>query len=176
MQASLRLRKISAEIRKCKKCRLYKHARKAVPGEGPANAKVFFVGQAPGVAEDRTGRPFVGRSGKFLDKLLRSAGLKRQQVFITSVIKHFPPRNRTPKKDEIKACKPYILQQLKLVNPKIVVLMGKVAQNTLRNEPVLKGKKVIKTAHPAAGRRFPKIGKKMEKDFAKLKKLVQTVK
>jgi len=176
MQTSSRLRKISAEIRKCKKCRLYKHARKAVPGEGPAKAKIFFVGQAPGNAEDKTGRPFVGRSGNFLDKLLRSAGLKRKNVFITSVVKHFPPRNRTPKKDEIKACKPYIIRQLKLVNPKIVVLLGKVAQNALAGEPVLKGKKVVKTAHPAAGRRFPKIGDRMEKDFAKLKKLVQAVK
>ena len=131
------------------------------------DAKVFFVGQAPGREEDKAGRPFVGRAGQYLNKMLDEIGLKREDVFITSVVKHYPPKNRMPKADEIEACRPYLLRQLEVVNPKIIVLMGKIAAK-MKNEPVLKRRKVIVTVHPAAAMRFPKMAKRMENDFQQL--------
>ena len=142
-----------------------------MPGEGPENAKVFFLGQAPGKMEDETGHPFVGRAGKFLTQLIEEIGLHRDEVFITSMVKHFPPGNRPPKSDEIMACKPYLLRQLAIIKPKIVVLLGKTAE-TIKNEPILKGKKVIVTVHPAAAMRFPKMAKKIKQDFQQLKLLL----
>ena len=165
------LKIIEQEVADCTKCRLCKHAQHGVPGEGPANAKVFFIGQAPGAQEDKTGHPFVGRAGKYLTKLMEEIGLHRDEVFITSTVKHFPPKNRAPKTDEIKACKPYLLRQLAIIKPQIVVLLGKTAEN-IKNEPILKGKKVITTAHPSAAMRFPKMAEKIRKDFLKLKRLI----
>ena len=170
MTGSLRI--IADEVSECKKCRLYKNAKHGVPGEGNPNAKIFLIGQAPGAQEDKTGKPFVGRAGQFLTKMLAEIGLQRQNVFITSTVKHFPPKNRAPKKDEIHACKPYLLRQIYLVNPKIVVLLGKIAENNMKNEPILKNKKVIATVHPSAAMRFPKMAAKMQKDFQKLKSLL----
>lgn len=170
MDKKRELQKIATQIKKSK-CPLSKTANNPVPGEGPANARILFIGAAPGRMEDLTGRPFVGRAGKFLTKLLDEIGLRRENVFITSIEKHFPPKNRPPKKKEIEACKPYLLQQLKIINPEIVVLLGKTAE-TVKNEKILKNKKVLITAHPSAGMRFPKIAGKMRKDFQKLKQML----
>ena len=105
-----RLKEIAKEIRKCKKCRLYEKRRNTVPGEGPVTAEIMLCGQAPGRNEDKTGRPFVGMAGKFLDNLLKSNQLNRENLFITSPIKCFPPENRSPRSDELKSCKPYLLE------------------------------------------------------------------
>ncbi len=152
------LRTIAVKIRRCRLCSLYKNARKAVPGEGPANARIFFIGQAPGREEDRTGRPFVGRAGRFLTEQLALLGIDRNKVFITSVVKHFPPANRMPAKDEVNACLPYLLEQIEAVNPKVVVLMGRLAQS-IRKDPVLRGRKVVMLPHPSAAMRFPRLKK-----------------
>ena len=162
------LEKLAKQIRKCRKCKLWKTRNNAVPGEGPSNAKIFFIGQAPGKQEDLQGKPFVGRAAKFLNMLLEKNNIKRSDVFITSVLKCFPPKNRLPKKDEIKACLPYLIKQLEIINPRVVVLLGNVAIKTLKNHEILKGKKVICTYHPAAGMRFPKIKKKMFDDFKRI--------
>jgi len=162
------LEKLAKQIRKCRKCKLWKTRSNAVPGEGPSNAKIFFIGQAPGKQEDLQGKPFVGRAGKFLNMLLEKNNIKRSDVFITSVLKCFPPKNRLPKKDEIKACLPYLIKQLEIINPRVVVLLGNVAIKTLKNHEILKGRKVICTYHPAAGMRFPKIKKKMLDDFKRI--------
>ncbi|VVB80846.1 Uracil DNA glycosylase superfamily protein [uncultured archaeon] len=161
------LSKISKETWNCKKCNLYKNAVHAVPGEGPANAKVFFIGQAPGETEDKTGHPFAGRAGKYLTRMMEDIGLHRDEVFLTSTIKHFPPKNRAPKPEEIKACKPFLLRQLAIVKPEIVVLLGKTAESTK-----IKAKHVIVTVHPSAAMRFPKMAKQMKKDFQRLKRLL----
>lgn len=161
------LGKISKEVWNCKKCSLYKHALHAVPGEGPANAKVFFLGQAPGRTEDLTGHPFAGRAGKYLTKMMQEIGLHRDESFITSTIKHYPPKNRAPKTDEVIACKQYLLRQLAIIKPKIVVLLGKTAESTQ-----IKAKHVIATVHPSAAMRFPKVAKQMKKDFQRLKRLL----
>jgi len=163
------LERISRKIKNCKKCCLYRSANKAVPGEGPFNAKLMLIGVAPGRMENLTGRPFVGRAGQFLDHLLTKNKIDRKKIFITSIIKHFPPKNRAPKSNEIKACLPYTIEQIKAINPKLVVLLGNIAKTALTKNPVLKGRKVIVTYHPASGMRFPKSKAKMVRDFKKLK-------
>jgi DNA polymerase len=163
------LKIIAQEVNECKKCPLYKRAEHGVPGEGPANAKIFFIGQAPGAQEDKTGQPFVGRSGKFLTKMMEEIGLQRDKVFITSTAKHFPPKNRAPTEKEIHACRPYLLRQLKIIKPEIVVLLGRTAECI---KPYLTAKHVISTVHPSAAMRFMKMKIRMEKDFQQLKRLL----
>ncbi|MEM7826382.1 MAG: uracil-DNA glycosylase [Candidatus Aenigmatarchaeota archaeon] len=179
------LEEIAEEIKKCKKCELYKFRKKTVPGEGNAKSKIAFIGQNPGKNEDIQGKPFVGMSGKFLNKLLASIGLKREEVFVTGVVKCHTPKNRRPSKKEIENCVPYTLEQLEVINPEIVVLLGDVACEAFGFEEKISkihGKTLKKdgriyffTFHPAAGMRFPKIKKLMEKDFKKLGKLVKNL-
>lgn len=123
--ASELLRELEEEIRRCTKCPLHRHRAKAVPGEGDPNAKVFFIGEAPGRNEDLEGRPFVGAAGKLLNRLLELAGLSRSAVFITNVVKCRPPGNRDPRPEEIEACAPYLDRQLAAVRPDIVVTLGR---------------------------------------------------
>ena len=155
----------------------------AVPGEGPINAKIFFVGQNPGRNEDLKGKPFVGLSGNFLDKMLNIANIERKKVFITGAVKCHTPKNRKPSKEEIEKCKPYLLKQIEIINPKLIVILGEVALNALLSlkEKISKlhGKFIKKdrnyfiTFHPAAGMRFPNIRKIMIKDFKKLGKILK---
>lgn len=159
---------ISDEISECKKCPLYKQATHGVPGEGPLNAKIFFIGQAPGANEDKIGRPFIGRAGKYLTMMIESIGLKRDEVFITSSVKHFPPKNRPPTEQEIHACRPYLLRQLKLVNPQIVVLLGRTAECI---RPHITAPHIFSTVHPSAAMRFAKMAERMKADFERLKDL-----
>lgn len=174
------LRKIEREIKNCKKCRLRRTRKNAVPGEGPANASIMLIGQAPGAEEDKAGRPFVGRAGRFLNEVLQSIGIKRKDVFITSPIRCFPPGNRKPKREELEACRPYLDKYISIIKPKIIVLMGEVAFNSFFPDKRLKsyrgkglkkkGIRFLVTYHPAAGMRFPKIKKSILEDFKMLKK------
>ncbi len=159
------LANLNEQIRKCQKCRLWKTACNAVPGEGSTVTDVMLVGQNPGAEEDKTGRPFVGRSGKFLNRVLAKNNIKREDIFITSIVKHATPSNRKPLPDEIAACLPYLEHQMHLIKPRIIVLMGVVAQNTTR----LEGIEYIETVHPSAAMRFPKMKQKFEEDFRQLK-------
>ncbi len=167
LSASHRLQALEEEIRRCRKCRLWLGAENAVPGEGPADAKVMLIGQNPGAEEDQTGRPFVGRSGKFLDAILEKNGIKRDSLFITSIVKHKTPGNRVPLRDEVATCEIYIAEQMRLINPRLVVLMGTLAW---KEAPEMKNTKYIRTFHPAAAMRFPKIRGKFESDFKLVKK------
>ena len=180
------------EIKKCTKCKLYKTRRNPVPGEGPCNAKIMFVGEAPGGKEDETGRPFVGAAGQFLTELLGMAGLRREDVFITNILKCRPPNNRDPEPDEIEACKPYLVRQIRLILPRIIVTLGRYAGRTLLGDAGVKwssmtrmhGKifsvelygvklKIMPTYHPAAALYYPKLRPVIIKDFKEvLKKLV----
>ena len=162
------LKIIANEINSCKKCPLHKGTICAVPGEGPTNAKLFIIGQAPGAQEDQTGKPFIGRAGKYLTMMLEKAGIKREDVFITSTVKHFPPKNRPPTDEEMQACRPYLLRQLEVVNPKIVLLLGNNAKS-LKNHTSLKGKTVLEAIHPSAAMRFKKMAERMDDEFLKLK-------
>ena len=181
MNKKERLEKLNREIRKCKKCSLWKTRKHAVPGEGPINAKIMVCGQSPGRMENETGRPFIGSAGKFLDQLFKIAGIDRKKVFITSSLKCLPtpPLNRKPKKEEIETCLPYLKKQIEIINPQKFILLGEVAFSVFFPKEKLKnfrgkwikkeGKEYFITYHPAAGIRFPKIRKILEKDFRKIK-------
>lgn len=125
----------------------------------------MLVGQNPGREEDKVGRPFVGRSGKFLNKILAEFGFKREEIFITSIVKHVTPGNRAPLSDEVEACMPYLTVQIQEIKPKIIVLMGKTALKAPRFE----GVEYLLTCHPSAAMRFPKAQQKFQKDFGLLR-------
>ncbi|MCK4670061.1 MAG: uracil-DNA glycosylase [Nanoarchaeota archaeon] len=177
-----KLKELHRRIRRCSLCFLSHSRMVAVPGRGNPNAKIVFVGEAPGNEEDKTGRPFVGRAGRFLDWLFERYGFSRRFVFITSTVKCRPPKNRKPRPNEISTCSSlYLKEQIRLIEPKIVVTFGEVALKALLN---LKGLSKIHglqikrdniiyfpTYHPASGMRFPDIRKKMMADFRKLRNL-----
>lgn len=119
------LEAIAAEIRTCTRCRLHERRAQAVPGEGSAETEVVFVGEGPGRDENLAGRPFVGASGRLLTELIESIGWRRQDVFITNVVKCWPPGNRDPQPDEIEACAPFLRRQLTVLDPAVVVTVGK---------------------------------------------------
>ena len=114
-----KLEEIEKEVLRCKKCPLWRTRTKPVVGEGDPKAKIMFIGEAPGASEDASGRPFCGAAGKVLDELLEEAGIKREEVYITNILKCRPPGNRNPKAEEIKACTPYLERQIKMIKPKI---------------------------------------------------------
>jgi uracil-DNA glycosylase len=123
-QKNRQFSELSYRIRNCTRCGLCNERTNAVTGEGSLNARVFFIGEAPGRNEDITGRPFCGAAGKILDLGLEAAGMKRQEVFITSVVKCRPPKNRNPKPEEMESCRPFLDSQLRIINPAIIVLLG----------------------------------------------------
>jgi len=178
MNKKEKLEKLNKKIKECKRCPLWQAANNAVPGEGPICSRIMFIGEAPGRQEDLTGRPFIGRAGELLSRLLETAQIKREEVFITSVIKHRPPKNRQPKKPEIKACKTWWQKQIEILKPKLIILLGRVALDTVLGKDFWKkrgrmyqneGERYFITYHPAAGLRFPRIKKILEKDFKRLK-------
>jgi uracil-DNA glycosylase len=145
----------------CPRCRLAETRRHVVFGEGSAAAQVVVVGEAPGADEDRTGRPFVGPAGKLLTLLLASVGLAREEVYICNVLKCRPPGNRNPQPDEIEACSPYLLRQIELIRPQVVLACGTFAAQTLLRTTVsigqlrgrvheYQGVPLVPTYHPAA--------------------------
>ncbi|MDD3661932.1 MAG: uracil-DNA glycosylase [Candidatus Dojkabacteria bacterium] len=122
------LEELNAEAKLCARCRLREGATQVVPGEGSAHAEIMFIGEGPGAVEDKTGRPFVGPAGKFLDELLKSIGLVRGDIFITNMVKCRPPENRDPRDDEMEICTSSWLEpQIKLINPKVFVPLGRHA-------------------------------------------------
>jgi DNA polymerase len=183
------LKNLQQKINCCHRCPLYQTAKHAVPGEGDPNTKIVFVGEAPGRVEDETGKPFVGRAGKLLDSLLASINLPRKSVFITSVIKHRPPKNRQPKSSEIKKCSYWLEDQLSIIKPKIIITLGrfgleyflpkkKISQihGTIQ-KIVIKGKKILifPVYHPAAGLRSTRNKKKLFADFQKLRQALDDI-
>ena len=157
---------IAQEIAVCTRCPLSSTARNPVPGEGNPNAKLVLVGEAPGATEDETGRPFVGAAGQLLTKILAAIDLTREQVFICNVLKHRPPSNRNPEPDEVVACSPYLVRQIALIKPNVIIALGKFAAQTLLSSKLsidrLRGQihryhgvPLIVTYHPAALLRNP---------------------
>lgn len=122
------LEKIKTEILNCQKCPLYKERVKngfySVPGEGNFQTEILFIGEAPGLNEAKTGRPFCGAAGKILDELLESVGIKREEIYITNILKDRPPGNRDPQKEEIEACSPYLDQQIEIIKPRLICTLG----------------------------------------------------
>ena len=119
------LSELHEQIARCQKCGIAKYRTRAVPGEGPEDADIMFIGESPGWNEDQQGRPFVGPAGKFLDELLALINLKRQQVYITNIIKTRPPDNRDPLPQEILNCRPWLQRQIEIIRPKMVVTLGR---------------------------------------------------
>ena len=113
------------DVKNCTKCPLYKFAKNPVPGVGNPSAGVLFVGEGPGEKEDEKGEPFVGSAGKLLDEMLASIDLERKDVYIANVVKHRPPQNRDPRPEEIETCWPYLLRQIEIINPKLIVCLGR---------------------------------------------------
>ncbi len=132
-EAQKQLEKINEEVGRCRKCELGSLRTNAVPGEGNPNARIMFVGEGPGADEDAQGRPFVGRAGQLLDKVITAMGLKRSDVFIGNILKCRPPENRDPRADEIINCLPYLQRQIEIINPEIIVALGAHAARTLLN-------------------------------------------
>jgi len=131
--SAVELEKIADEVRLCRECDLGSSRTNAVPGEGHPNARIMFIGEAPGADEDAQGRPFVGRAGKLLDKIITACGLKRSDVFIGNILKCRPPENRDPAAEEIISCLPYLQRQIEIINPEIIVALGAHAARTLLN-------------------------------------------
>jgi uracil-DNA glycosylase family 4 len=125
MTAEETLAQIAKEVSACEQCALYHSRKNAVPGEGPANSEIMFIGEGPGFYENEQGRPFVGAAGKFLDELLAQAGLKRSEVWIGNVVKCRPPGNRDPLPEELAACDKYLERQIAAINPKIIITLGR---------------------------------------------------
>ena len=160
------LKTIADAVESCTRCPLYKTANKGVPGAGNAKAKLVVVGEAPGANEDETGLPFVGAAGNLLTKILAAVELTREEVFISNVVKHRPPGNRNPTPEEIAACSPYLVRQLQLIKPKVILALGTFAAQTLLETKTPIGKlrgevhryhgiPVVVTYHPAALLRNP---------------------
>ena len=160
------MEELNIQIYSCKKCRLWQSAKHGVPGEGPLNAKVMFVGQNPGADEDESGRPFVGRAGKYLIKTFTEFGIKREDVFITNIVKHVSPENRKPFDDEVRACLPYLITQIRIIKPKIIVLLGASAKGT----PRIEGIEYFEVIHPSAAMRFTRMREKFRQQIAELSK------
>jgi uracil-DNA glycosylase family 4 len=129
--SSQELAKLFNTARECRKCRLAETRLNFVFGEGDPCARLVVIGEAPGAEEDASGRPFVGRSGQLLDKILLAAGFAREEVYICNILKCRPPGNRNPLADEIGCCMPWLLRQLEIIHPKVILILGKVAANTL---------------------------------------------
>jgi len=157
---------LDAEVRGCTRCRLAESRRHAVPGHGDPGAALMLVAEAPGAKEDATGLPFQGMAGRFLDRCLDGLGIRREQLYVTSANKCRPPRNRTPRPDEVAACAPYLDRQLALVAPRVVLAMGGTGASRLLGRPVrvteergsrheVAGAALLVTFHPAAAMRFP---------------------
>ena len=146
------LEAIAAEVRVCTNCRLHQTRTRAVPGEGAADTEVVFVGEGPGFNEDRQGRPFVGRAGDLLVKLLASIGWRREDVFITNVVKCRPPDNRDPQPDEIAACAPYLRRQLEVLDPAVIVTLGRYSMGTfMPGARISQAHGTVRPVDPATG-------------------------
>ena len=173
---------LAAAVRSCTNCDLHTTRTNAVPGSGSSKAQILIIGEGPGFNEDQQGLPFIGRSGKLLDEMLAAVPLSREDVFITNVVKCRPPDNRDPLPDEVAACRPYLERQMELLNPKVVVTLGRVSM--LRFHPTGKisedhgkileweGRILFPLYHPAAGLRNPAIKRELQQDVLKLPEAV----
>ena len=177
------LEELADEVRGCPKCRLAETRTLAVPGEGSPTARIMFVGEGPGENEDKTGRPFVGAAGQLLNKLLTQAGITREDVFITNIVKCRPPQNRVPLADEVEACSDYLMAQIAIIEPNIVCPLGTPALQTLLGSQFKitqarckvfrkNGILFIPLYHPAAALHRKELMDTLEADIRTLRELI----
>lgn len=180
------IEEIAAEIKDCKRCSLWETRNRAVPGRGDVHAEIMMIGEAPGKKEDELGMPFTGAAGRILDEMLAQADLKRDEIFITSVIKCRPPKNRNPKAEELLACGTHLKKQVSSIKPKIICILGNVALHMLiePNLPIgsVRGRILKKEQqryypvyHPAAVLYNRNLEEVLRKDFETLPKLVNDI-
>jgi uracil-DNA glycosylase family 4 len=171
-----------SEVRVCQRCILAQGRTHAVPGEGPEDADIMFIGEGPGFHEDRQGRPFVGAAGNYLNELLEKIGLKREQVYITNVVKCRPPGNRDPEAEEIEACRPYLDRQIDLIRPRLVITLGRFSMqryfpgasiSRIHGQPKRVGSVIYYPMfHPAAALHQPRWRSMVEEDMLKIPDLL----
>jgi uracil-DNA glycosylase len=177
------LAQIAKEVSACQKCALYHSRKLSVPGEGPANSEIMFIGEGPGFHENEQGRPFVGPAGQFLNELLAQAGMKREDAWIGNVVKCRPPDNRDPLPQELAACNEYLERQIAAINPKIIITLGRFSMgkympgakiSTVHGQMRRIGDRfVIAMFHPAAALHQAALKPAILKDFAQLPKLLE---
>lgn len=180
------LGEIAQLIQKCVDCPLHGGRTNSVPGEGASDAEIMFIGEGPGYQEDRTGRPFVGPAGQFLEELLKSIGLTRQQIFIANMVKCRPPQNRDPTPTEMETCSKYLDRQIELINPNLIVTLGRFslarffpgesitrARGKLRQ---LNGRNIYPIMHPAAALHRHEFRATITEDFKAIPAILDEVK
>jgi DNA polymerase len=182
MSAEENLAQITKEVSTCQKCLLYHSRKLSVPGEGPENSEIMFIGEGPGFHENEQGRPFVGAAGTFLNELLAEAGLKRADVWIGNVVKCRPPGNRDPLPEELAACNDYLERQIAIINPKIIITLGRFSMGKFMPGAKisqihgqmrrLNGRFVIAMFHPAAALHQAALKPAILKDFSQLPNLL----
>jgi DNA polymerase len=190
------LKQVAQEVTVCKKCILHNSRKRAVPGEGPANAPIMFIGEGPGFYENESGRPFVGQAGKFLEELLAGIGLKREDVFIANVVKCRPPANRDPLPDELTACSDYLERQIQAINPPVIVTLGRFSmarflpnakisdvhgqayhiKDRSSSDENVRTRLIVPMFHPAAALHQPSLRPMVERDFSRLPELIAQAK
>ncbi len=173
---------MATEVASCTNCKLHQGRKLAVPGEGPPDAELMFIGEGPGFHENEQGRPFVGAAGNFLEELLGAIGLSREEVFITNIVKCRPPGNRDPQAEEIEACERYLERQILSIDPKVIVTLGRFSMarffpntriSNIHGQPKQIGNRlVVPMYHPAAALHQPSLRKTIHADFAKLPELI----
>jgi len=173
------------QVRNCTLCSLAQGRTRAVPGEGPENATVMFIGEAPGFHEDKSGRPFVGAAGRFLEELLADIDMQRQDVYIANVIKCRPPGNRAPTPPELEACKPYLDRQIALIKPRVVVTLGRFSMaryfpgakiSTIHGKPrKIDGVLYYPMYHPAAALHQPSLRTAVVEDMKRIPQLIAEI-
>ncbi|MEK6407408.1 MAG: uracil-DNA glycosylase [Acidobacteriota bacterium] len=180
------LEAIREDIGDCRRCRLHEHRRTIVFGEGDPKARLVFIGEGPGAEEDASGRPFVGRAGQLLDKIIAAIGLKREDVYIANIVKCRPPGNRTPERDEVDTCEPFLFRQLAFIQPDVIVALGSPAFQCLMKtrEPITRargewrewnGIKLMPTFHPAFLLRSPDKKREVWEDMKKVRDYLNAI-
>jgi DNA polymerase len=177
------LQAVAAEVAVCEDCKLHLSRKNAVPGEGPANADLMFIGEGPGFHENEQGRPFVGAAGRFLEELLEGIDMSREQVFIGNVVKCRPPGNRDPEPQEIEACSKYLERQIEAIDPKVIITLGRFSMahyfpnariSRIHGQPAeVEGRLIVPMYHPAAALHQPSLRQTVQEDFAKLPALIE---
>ena len=177
-----RFEELTKRIQECTDCPLSRTRTNAVPGDGPSSADIMMIGEGPGFHEDRQGLPFVGPAGRFLDHLINSSGLKRKDVFITNVVKCRPPNNRDPMPGEIQACRKHLDEQIELINPKVIVTLGRFSMarfipgqtigRVRAKARQVEGRTIYPMYHPAAALHNGNLRSVIEDDFRAIPSLV----
>lgn len=181
------LEEIASEVRKCTKCNLWRSRKKAVPGEGNKSAQILFIGEGPGQSEDAQGRPFVGDAGKFLEEMLGLVNLKREDIFITNVVKCRPPNNRDPLEEEVDICtRNYLFNQIRQIKPKLIITLGRHSMRVffpqIKSISSVHGKAYKKAGqvylilyHPAAALYQQSLKEQMIEDFKQIPEILEQI-